>query len=85
MLGVAKEMQASFHFRSHSACSSRLTLERSCEDHTGNSTAHLNQDAESSVVSFDTDGGNVGCRDGPVSEVLAAQHEDALGSSQVQL
>lgn len=60
-------------------------MERSCEEDTGNSTAHLSQDAESSVVSFDMDGGNVDCRDGLVSEVLAAQHEDILFSNQVEL
>lgn len=85
MLGAAREVQCSFHFRSYSTCSFRLTPERSCEDDTADSTVHLSQEAESPVVSFDMDRENVGCRDGPVSEVLAAQHEDMLCCNQVNL
>lgn len=85
MVGAAKEVQSSCPFWSHSTCSFRLTLQNSCEDDTGDSAVHNSQDVESSVVSFDMDRENVSCRDGPVSEALAAQHEDMLPGSQVKL
>lgn len=40
-----------------------------------NSTIHNSQDVESSVVAIG-DRESVGCREGSVSQVLAAEHED---------
>lgn len=82
MLGAAK-VQSSCPFQGHNTCSFRQTLQSSCEEDTGNSTTHNSQDAESSVVSFDTNRENVGCRDGPVREALATQHMDALTNNHV--